>query len=86
MKKSELYKFAQLCVVRDTEINGSLKLEIIRELQHEEEIALYVEKRDAEESLKKAAETEKRLKEECYCACGEGTAERGDTENAENGK
>ena len=50
MKKSELYKHIQLAVIRDTELLDEVKLEMIRELQHEEDMAEYREKKAAEEN------------------------------------
>ena len=69
MKKSECFRLAQLAVLKDSSLCDSVKLEVIRELQDKEGTALYVERTEAEKSLKEACQ-----------------AERGDTENAENGK
>lgn len=49
MNKSAIYRFAQLCVIRDTKVSAILKLEIIKELQKQEEIALLLEEREEKE-------------------------------------
>lgn len=43
MKKSELYKNIQLAVIRDMELLDEVKLEMIKELQHEEYVARLLE-------------------------------------------
>jgi hypothetical protein len=50
MKKSELYKHIQLAVIRDTELYDEVKLEMIKELQHEEDMAKYREDREEKEN------------------------------------
>jgi hypothetical protein len=49
MKKSEIYKEAQVCVLIINHLNEYRKLEMIRELMHQEELALFVEKQEEEE-------------------------------------
>lgn len=49
MKKSEIYNLAQHAVLKDPNLTHSSKLKIIRELQEREDLALHVEKREAEE-------------------------------------
>ena len=48
MKKSEIYKLAQLSVMKDNFVKVEDKLEIIRELQDKEGTALFVENREEE--------------------------------------
>lgn len=50
MKKSEIYKKAQLAVLSDSRLSDSDKLEILRELQDKEGTALFCEKREAEQN------------------------------------
>ena len=47
MKKSEIYKKAQLAVLGST-LGGYDKLEILRELMEEEKVALFCENREKE--------------------------------------
>lgn len=54
MKKSEIYKVAQQAVVHATFLGIDKKLEILRELMDKEDVALFCEKKEAEE---KANET-----------------------------
>lgn len=49
-KKSEMYKLAQLAVIRDDLITAATKIEIIRELQERESLALFAEGREAAEN------------------------------------
>lgn len=46
MKKSEIYKMAQIAVLSNTGFNNLTKLEILRELMKEEDLALLCEKQD----------------------------------------
>lgn len=46
MKKSECFKIAQIAVLRNQSIEAEEKLEIIRVLMSEEDIARLVEKRE----------------------------------------
>ena len=46
MKKSEIYIVAQACVLRDERIAEGKKLDILRELMHQEDLALFVEKQE----------------------------------------
>lgn len=49
MKKSEIYGFALLAVMEDKVLSNKMKLEIIRELQNEERIALMIEEKEEQE-------------------------------------
>ena len=49
MKKSEIYKFAQISVLNDTVLSNTMKLDIIRELQDKEGTALFIEKQEEKE-------------------------------------
>ena len=49
LKKSELYKYAQGAVVECDQLAVPTKLEILRELMHMEDIALYTEKQEEKE-------------------------------------
>lgn len=51
MKKSEIYKMAQIAVL-NSGLPGNNKLEILRELMDKEDVALFVEEREAEEESK----------------------------------
>lgn len=46
MKKSELYKLAQLSVLKDFTIADNDKLALVNFLEHDREIAMYVEKKE----------------------------------------
>ena len=48
MRKSVLYKEAQLAVLRDELLDNMTKLEIIRVLQSDEDIAVLVESKEKE--------------------------------------
>lgn len=50
MKKSEIWKKAQLAVLSDSRLSDSDKLEILKELQDKEDTALFIEKREKEEA------------------------------------
>jgi len=50
MKKSEIYRLAQLAVMKDNWMSNEFKLEIIRELQDREGTALFVEDREEKEN------------------------------------
>lgn len=54
MKKSETYKAAQMCVLRDSHICNVDKLEILRALMKEEDLALYTEKQKEKENANEA--------------------------------
>lgn len=49
MKKSEQYRLAQMAVLQSSFISSS-KLDIIRTLQRDEDLALLTEKREAEKA------------------------------------
>ena len=46
MKKSELYRLAQISVMRDVLTDNETKLDIIRELQDKESTALFIEREE----------------------------------------
>jgi hypothetical protein len=46
MKKSEIYKQAQICVLCAKYLGEHNTLEILRELMHQEDVALFVEKQE----------------------------------------
>lgn len=48
MKKSEIYRLAQGAVVTNTYLSIEDKLDILRELMNQEDVALFVEKREEE--------------------------------------
>lgn len=47
MKKSEMYKYAQCAVVDVPNLTTLTKLEILRVLMEQEDVALYVEEQEA---------------------------------------
>lgn len=55
MKKSEMYKYAQCAVVDVPNLTTLTKLEILRVLMEQEDLALFVED---QEKKKKAVDTE----------------------------
>ena len=50
MKKSEIYKYAQGAVCECDQLTIPTKLEILRELMHKEDVALFTEKQEEKES------------------------------------
>ena len=48
MKKSEIYRLAQIAVLQSTTTNYADKLDILRELMDKERVALFVEKQEEE--------------------------------------
>lgn len=48
MKRSEIYKLAQIAVLDSVAMGGNAKLEILRELMGAENLALYCESKDEE--------------------------------------
>jgi hypothetical protein len=50
MKKSMLFKMAQMSVVRDNILDDSSKLEVLRALMNEEDISKLVEKNKEEKN------------------------------------
>ena len=50
MKKSEIYKQAQIAVLQSTALGAFAKLEILRELMHTEDVALFVEKQEGKKA------------------------------------
>ena len=51
-----MWKEIQLAVIRDAELLDEVKLEMIKMLQHEKEMAEYREKKAAEEAKKSESE------------------------------
>ena len=49
MKKSYIFRLAQISVLNDHHLPVADKLEILRELFEQEDVAIYVEKRDEKE-------------------------------------
>ena len=49
MTKSEVYRLAQVCVLRDEHIAEARKLEILRILIQQEDLALYTEQKEKTE-------------------------------------
>ena len=58
MKKSEIYRMAQLAILEDRRLSNDEKLDVIRELQDKESVALYVEETEAKKSLEEARQAE----------------------------
>lgn len=54
MKKSEIYKAAQCAVLAHAGMKETTKLEILRELMAKEDLALFTEKKEEEESVAQA--------------------------------
>lgn len=48
MKKSEVYRYAQMAVVNDEALGANVKLEVIRELQNQEYYAKMIEEGEDE--------------------------------------
>ena len=48
-EKSALYKMSQIAVLESNSLTEYTKLEILRELMEQEDVALFVEKREEEE-------------------------------------
>ena len=57
MKKSEIYKVAQVAVLRDQSLSAITRLEVLRVLTKEEDLALFVEK-EKEKKEQAVAENE----------------------------
>lgn len=55
MKKSEMYKYAQCAVVACVSINTPKKLEVLRELMAQEDLALFVESQEETDEEKNDA-------------------------------
>lgn len=49
MKKSEIYKAAQMAVLKDEKLSNEAVLEVLKELMDKEDTALFVEKREEQE-------------------------------------
>ena len=52
MKKSHIFRLAQISVLNDHHLPVADKLEVLRELFDKEDLALFVEEQKAEELLK----------------------------------
>lgn len=50
MKKSEIYRMAQIAVLQSTSLGNGDKLDILRELMNNEKVALFVEKQEEEKA------------------------------------
>ena len=50
MKKSEIYYHAQICVLNDPTLASLYKLEILRELMHQEGLAKFCEQQEEKEN------------------------------------
>ena len=48
MKKSEIYKKAQLSVLKDNSLTDETRLEILKFLMNREDLEIYVEKQEEE--------------------------------------
>lgn len=53
MKKSEIYRMAQGAVLTNEYLSIDDKLKILRELMHQEDLALFTEKREEKEREEK---------------------------------
>ena len=56
MKKSTLYRLAQISVLSDTNLNANHILEVLRELMKAEDSALFWEEKEEQEEQKKVAQ------------------------------
>ena len=54
MKKSEIYKLAQLSVIDDIDLSAKTKLEIIHELLAQEKTERFLEEREEKEKANEA--------------------------------
>lgn len=54
MKKSEMYRLAQLAVLRDTELTEDEKLDIVLELEPGKTLAQWAEEAEARKEAKEA--------------------------------
>lgn len=52
MKKSEIYRMAQIAVLNGSGFSGLTKLEILRELMVREDLALFTEKQEENQDKK----------------------------------
>lgn len=51
MKKSEIYRLAQCCVIRSLSLSAEEKLEILRELMAGEDLAIYCEEQEEKKEV-----------------------------------
>lgn len=51
MKKSEIYRLAQGAVINYQSIDTAMKLEILRELMRQEDVALFCEEKEEKERV-----------------------------------
>ena len=58
MNKSEIYHLAQIAVITSPSISPENKIEVMRVLLDEEQLALYVEERDAKKAMSVAVVNE----------------------------
>ena len=54
MKRSEIYKVAQMAVINATFLGVDAKLEVLRELMDKEDVAMFCEKQEAKEKSNEA--------------------------------
>lgn len=54
MKKSEMYKLAQVAVIEHPMLSSKQKIEILKELLDKESVALFVEKQEEKEKAHEA--------------------------------
>lgn len=50
MKKSEMYRLAQCCIVNSLSLSAEKKLEILRVLMEDEDLALYCEEQETKQA------------------------------------
>lgn len=50
MKKSEIYKAAQIAVLKDETLSNEAALAVLKELMDKEDTALFIEQREEQES------------------------------------
>ena len=58
MKKSEIYHLAQIAVINSPSISPESKIEVMRILLEDENLALFVEDREAKEAMNEPAVVE----------------------------
>lgn len=54
MKKSEMYRVAQIAVLETCQVSAGTKLEILRELMNKEDVAKFVEEQEEKEKANEA--------------------------------
>ena len=93
MKKSELCRVVQLTVLKDTELEIDVKLEVLKYLMDKEHTELVLERMEEKDKATESGNRNcKKYASTTPCIITDSTIaevkafERGDTENAENGK